>query len=79
MRHTLTIGTRAQANKASTDTLFHPIDGHTATTHGKYDLGKYRHDLRGRTLEVPTDVVALYTEKRKDVDGPYWSLRFVSV
>lgn len=73
-QHTLEIGTKREASAASVATLFRPIDGQTATTRSRYDKGKYATNLRGRSLEVPTDVVALWTERRTDRDGPYWAL-----
>ena len=70
--HTLTVGTKRQAGALSMITLFKPINGKTATT--RYDRGKYARNLHGETLEVPMDVAALWTERRKDKDGPYWAL-----
>lgn len=72
--HTLTIGNKRQATKLSTDTLFKPVNGHTATRQERYDLGKYAHNLHGRTLDVPKDVVALWTERRRDHAGEYHAL-----
>lgn len=71
---TLTIGTKRQAERASLNTLFKPVNGHTATMHERYDRGKYAHDCRGREVQVHDGIVALYTLKRKDSDGPYWAL-----
>ena len=71
-RHTITIGTKRQATAASVDTLFHPIDGKTATRKIRYDMGKYAHNGRGRKVDVRREVVAIWMERRKDRDGPYW-------
>jgi hypothetical protein len=71
---TLTIGTKRQATRMSTETLFHPVNGHTITKTQRYCSGKYASNLRGHQLEVPDDVFALWTERRKDKDGPYWSI-----
>ena len=72
--HTVTIGTRRGATRASLETLFHPVNGHTVTRRTRYDTGKYANNLRGRATDVPVEVVALWTERRTDRDGPYWAL-----
>lgn len=77
--HELTIGTKREATRASMDTLFRPVNGKTATRKNRYDRGKYACNLRGRSLAVPTDVVALWTERRQDRDGPYWAIFCLSI
>lgn len=67
------MGTRAQADKALTDSLFKPVNGKTLTRM-RYDMGKYSNNLKGRTFDVLDNVVAIWTEKRKDSDGPYWAI-----
>ena len=74
MKHTLKIGTRRQATRASLNSLFRPVNGKTATHKTRYDRGKYACNLHGRTLDVPEHVAALWTERRTDRDGPYWAL-----
>jgi hypothetical protein len=69
---TLLIGTKRQADKILVESLFNP--GGTLTP-SRYDLGKYKPDPEkpfvGRSIEVSDNVSALWTEKRRDSDGPY--------
>ena len=73
-RHAITVGTKRQADAASTETLFRPVNGHTATRKVKYCNGRYANNLRGREINAPDDVVAVWTERRKDAEGPYWTM-----
>lgn len=77
MAHTLPIETRRQAESRALNTLFQPIQGKTATKHETYDAGKYGNSLRGREVEVPEHIAALYSERRKDSGGPYWTVRCI--
>ena len=74
---TLKIGTKKQADKILLDSLFKPIHGKTLNRmkycNGKYKPGSYV----GREIEVGDNVHALYTESRKDGDGPY--VRFMCI
>ena len=70
--HILSVTTASKAKQASIETLFRP--GGTATNKVKYSAGKYGSSLVGRELEVPDHVVALWTAKRTDKDGPYFTL-----
>ena len=69
---TLTIGTKAQAQRASTESLFH--SGGTATKCVKWCTGKYSEAIKGTITEVPDKVIAMWPERRKDSEGPYWTL-----
>ena len=40
----------------------------------RYCGGKYSNPLGGRHLDMPDHVKAIWTEKRKDKEGPYWAL-----
>ena len=74
MAHTVTIGTRRQAERASTETLFRPVNGHSATRRIPYCTGKYTVNMRGREVTVRDEVVAIWSERRRDREGPYWAL-----
>lgn len=69
----IVIGTKAQANAVLVNSLFQPVNGRTLEK-GRWDLGKYRNSLVGRSCEVPEHVQALWTERRKDSDGVYYAL-----
>lgn len=58
-----------------TESLFKPVNGRTLSRE-RYDRGKYRSDVDfvGRQVETPDHVVALWTERRSDIDGPYKAL-----
>jgi hypothetical protein len=74
----LKIGTKAQANKILLGSLFNPINGKTLNRmkycNGKYKPGSYI----GRELEVSDGVHAVFTESRKDSDGPYVRLMCIT-
>lgn len=72
MMKQLEIGTKAQADKALTESLFKPVNGKTLRRM-RYDMGKYGSNMKGKTVQVSDDVMALWTEKRKDAHGPYWA------
>jgi len=75
---TLRIGTKTQANKILLDSLFNPVNGKTLNKM-KYCNGKYKPDSYiGREMEVGDNVHALFTESRKDSDGPYVSLMCIT-
>ena len=65
------IESKAKANKAQVESLF--TAGGTLVKE-KYCGGKYAHSCIGREVEVSDDVAALWTERRKDRDGPYYTL-----
>ena len=67
------IGTKAQAKKLQVESLFKPVNGRTLSV-SRWDMGAYNNNLRGREIEVPAHVSALWTEKRKDKDGEYFAL-----
>lgn len=69
----LEMGTKAQADKALTESLFKPVNGKTLRRM-RYDLGKYGNNMKGKTFEVLDNVVAIWTEKRQDSNGPYWAV-----
>lgn len=75
---TLTIGTKAQADKVLVNSLFQPVNGKTLNV-SKYDGGKYKANTSfiGRAVEVSDDVHALYMVKRKDSDGAYQQIMCV--
>lgn len=60
------------AKKMQVDSLFK--SGGTLSKE-KYCTGKYSNNMLGRDLQVTNDKVkALFTERRKDSDGVYFSL-----
>jgi hypothetical protein len=69
----LEMGTKAQADKTLTASLFKPVNGKTLSRM-RYDMGKYGNNMKGKTVEVADNVMALWTEKRKDSDGAYWAV-----
>jgi len=74
----LKIGTKSQANKILLDSLFNPVNGKTLNKM-KYCNGKYKPgSLIGREIEVVDSVHALFTESRKDSDGPYVRLMCIT-
>ena len=74
----LKIGTKTQANKILLDSLFNPVNGKTLNKM-KYCNGKYKPgSFIGREIEVGDDVHALFTESRKDSDGPYVRLMCIT-
>ncbi|HEP8974297.1 TPA: hypothetical protein VDU83_006726 [Pseudomonas aeruginosa] len=72
-KNTLVIGSKAQADKVLVESLFKPVNGQTLKRE-RYDMGKYAHNLKGKTVEVIGGTVALWMERRKDSHGPYWAL-----
>ena len=72
-KETLVIGSKAQADKVLVESLFKPVNGQTLKRE-RYDMGKYAHNLKGKTVEVIGGTVALWMERRKDSHGPYWAL-----
>ena len=72
---TLLISTKSQANKVIVSSLFTPINGKTLSVE-RYDLGKYKPEQSfvGREVEVGDDVYAVWSETRRDSDGPYKAL-----
>jgi hypothetical protein len=75
---TLKIGTKTQADKILLDSLFNPVNGKTLNK-TKYCNGKYKPgSFIGREIEVGDNVHALFTESRKDSDGPYVRLMCVA-
>ena len=77
---TLRIGTKAQANKVLTASLFTPVNGRTLNDM-KLDGGKYSATpatpYLGREVEVGDNIFALYTVRRSDSDGPYVQVRCI--
>ncbi len=69
----LEIGTKAQADKVLTESLFKPVNGRTLRRM-RYDMGKYANAMRGKQIEVSDEVAALWSERRKDAHGPYWAV-----
>lgn len=70
----LTVVTKRQADKMLVGSLFQPVNGSTLTKM-RYDLGKYKNPARvGMECEVSDHTMALWSEKRKDSDGPYHAL-----
>lgn len=72
-RKPIVIGTKAQADKVLVESLFKPVDGKTLKRE-RYDMGKYAHNHKGQTVEVSTDIAALWMERREDLHGVYWAL-----
>ena len=70
----LPVETRARAEARALDTLFQPINGRTATRHERLCTGKYKPAIRGKSVEVPGDVAAVYSVPRSDRHGPYHAL-----
>ena len=72
---TITIGTKAQANRIRVNSLFTPVNGRTLVS-ARYDMGKYKADKNfiGREIDVADHVHALWMESRRDSDGPYKAL-----
>jgi len=72
---TLTIGTKAQADRVLVESLFKPVNGKTLNV-SKYSGGKYdpKQSFVGRQIEVYDYVHALYMRRGKDKDGPYQTL-----
>lgn len=67
------IGTKAQAKRKQVESLFNPVNGGTLTAM-RWDRGAYRNNLRGREVDVPPHIHAMWTEKRRDADGEYFAL-----
>ena len=44
----------------------------------RYDLGKYENSPIGKTVEVYSDVRAIWGFRGKDQDGSYWGLMCVT-
>ena len=70
---------KRDAVRLSTETLFKPVNGRTATTRTRFDKGKYANNLIGRECPDIAGVIAVFSERRKDKDGPYWALYCYSV
>ena len=68
---TLSITTKAKADKILVESLFKPVNGRTLNRM-KYSGGKYKPgSYIGREVEVSDNVHALYQSKGRDADGPY--------
>ena len=72
-RKALVIGTKAEADRVMVDSLFKPVNGRTLKRE-RYDMGKYAHNKKGNTVEVSTNIAALWMERRQDSHGSYWAL-----
>lgn len=74
------ITTKGAADRMQVASLFQPVNGRTLVK-GRYDRGKYRAEasLIGRTLDnCPDEVVAVWSEIRRDSDGAYRALYCLS-
>jgi hypothetical protein len=71
---TIQVTTKRRANVVVAGTLFRPILGRTATTKARYDTGKYANNPLGRELTVADTIAAVWAERRRDSDGPYYAL-----
>ena len=69
---------KSAKDRAIIDSLFHPINGQTlaCVKAERFDLGKYRSSLVGRPIpeHMLPRVAIVWSERRKDSDGPYWAL-----
>ena len=73
---TITITTKRKADALHVESLFKPVNGRTLIKE-RYDMGKYKAEvsLTGRTLDNCSDsVVAVWSEVRRDSNGPYRAL-----
>ena len=72
------IVSKSAKDRAIVDSLFHPINGQTlaCVESERFDLGKYRSSLVGRPIpeHMLSRVAIVWSEQRKDSDGPYWAL-----
>ena len=70
----ITIVSKRKADTMLLDSLFHPVNGQTLTR-TRYDMGKYKPaKFIGREIECAEHVQAIFTQSRKDSDGPYIAL-----
>ena len=69
---TIQIVTKSQANRMQVESLFVPVNGRTLSK-AKYCGGKYKPGSfpKGREINVSENVHAVWSESRKDVEGPY--------
>jgi len=70
---TLQITTKRKADSLLLDSLFKPVNGHTLDKI-KWCTGKYSRSLLGEEIEVSDHVHAVWSERRKNADGPYYTL-----
>ena len=72
------IVSKSAKDRAIIDSLFSPINGQTlaCAKAERFDLGKYRSSLVGRPIpeHMLSRVAIVWSEQRKDSDGPYWAL-----
>lgn len=65
--------TKRESSRAVIDSLFTSGGTLACLPVIRYDKGKYRRDLTGTELPTPSEF-PVWTERRKDSDGPYWIL-----
>lgn len=70
----ITIVSKRKADTMLLDSLFHPVNGKTLTC-TRYDMGKYKPSkFIGREIECDEHVKAIFTQSKRDSDGPYVAL-----
>jgi hypothetical protein len=77
---TITITTKSKADALHVESLFKPVNGRTLVKE-RYDKGKYKSEVNlvGRVLDnCPDSVIAVWSEAKRDLHGPYKALYCLS-
>jgi hypothetical protein len=74
-KKTIQVTTKGNADRMHVDSLFNPVNGKTLVKM-RFDMGKYKAaaSFVGRDVEVSENVVAVWSEAKRDQDGPYRAL-----
>ena len=69
---------KSAKDRAIIESLFSPINGQTlaCVESNRFDLGKYKSNMVGRAIpeHMLSSVALVWSEQRRDSDGPYWAL-----
>ena len=69
---------KRQADKILVDSLF---QGPKTLTVGKWDNGKYAESGIGKEIDISRfsdNIIAIYSQRKRDKDGPYYALMCLS-
>jgi len=72
--------TKREATSAIVESLFHPGGSLACLPKERFDLGKYATNPAGHPVpdHMVPHVRIVWSERRKDLHGPYWALFSIS-